>query len=177
MVASTPTSTSALQMQLMAELVAASATFQTLVDESSEALALNHVYYPIALDDGTQPIPRAIVTDAGESSIGFLGSGSTGRSGNFFVTFEMDIPVGDDDDNEKQQYIYFQNKLGAIKEEMMTKVVTRVDSPSGGTHLNVTSIEVDEGPFMEDTEEMDREPGDGPPQPRWWVVLICTWQG
>jgi len=171
------TSTYALHTDRLARLVAASTTFQTLVGAGSAALALPSVYYPSGEDDGTETLPRAIITQTSELSITALGIKNFSRAGQLNLTIELEVPASDDN-SEKEKYIYAMNRFGDIANDIATKA--RLDDPdnSGETFLNVISVTVEDGPYEEAREESEHESAAAAvPQPVWWIVFLVEWAG
>lgn len=160
----TPTSAFARPLYKMAQLLAASSTFQGIVGEANETDAMDHIYYPLAEDtldeDGllTSPRPRGIINPGPEYRFGAVATGRYRTYGNVFLNLEF-LPAVDADGNptqsRKDQMITFANNVGLILEEMgQLSGSARVDANS---YFTADDFRLIGGPAeckMEEEEEL-----------------------
>ncbi len=148
-------------MDRLARLVASSATFRTVVGAASEAAALSDsIHYPSASDEhatyddddnppgnAIHPWPRAIIEQGPKFSHAKVGTGLWSANGDFFLTFQFEIPTTDDA-NEQTQQTWFLNRAGTILAEMEANAAQGT-SVSGETHLDMIGYELQDGPDQE----------------------------
>ena len=146
-------------------------TFQAVVDASTAALARERIHFPAAEGEDDQPWPRAIISH----SIGF-GRRKTGLatwedSGSLKMSLEFIVP-GEYAENLEDAYSWYANQVGAILSEM--EALSGTGEPvSGQTHLNVTQLMLDDGPYLEPLAEISylSNPDEVRPYSPWWSVF------
>lgn len=141
----TPSGPFSVPMHALAELVAASATFQLMVAAANAAEALDHVHYPEA-DTRVDPEtgrpkherPYAIVSRGTQWGATKVAIETYQYAGDLQLTFERNVADGAEDGPDA--LLDFQNKIGAILNEMLAKAGWGA-SPSGTSYFNLTSSE------------------------------------
>ena len=149
-------------------LLAASATFQTLVGAADETAALNSIFCPEALDI---TYPRAIVHPNGNMRGRKVGTALWANEGDASVTIEAEVPASDAGDVQDEM-LWFSNRIGAMVSEMQT-LAGRGQSVAGESHLNVIRWSQQDIGRDEVTEVEHIDIGDR--KARWWTVLLAEW--
>lgn len=155
---------------LLREMVAACATFQAVVGAASATLAKERIYYPAAEGEDEHPWPRAVVSH----SLGF-GRTRTGLAtwetvGSLKLSLELIVP-SEEASTVQDSYNWFANKLGAIISEM--EALSGTGEPvAGQTHLNLSHVMLEEGPYIEPISEISHleTPEEMVPYVAWWAV-------
>jgi len=145
----------------LAELIAASAQFRTVVGAATPTLAMAKVFYPYADDtsddqeiyQGDLLRPRALI-EMREYKRNKLGTGYGGGMGALMFGFEFFPRIQGDDIEEdiRLRAAYFEEQIGTILDEMEAKVgadrlaAEKVLIDGDSTHLNVTSFQLIAGP-------------------------------
>ena len=139
------------QADLLAELVAASATWQTLTGTATVAAAKAFVKIAAAFDetqgsDTAQAIPRAIIADGGIISRKKVSIGQYEGSGGLFLSFEIGIPSASQTTLLTRR-TYFLDRISAIISEMEVISASRA-APSGysTSHIQIKEIHRVNGP-------------------------------
>lgn len=120
-------------LDALADLVAASATFQTWVGAANAAAAKPRVYRSARDGSGGSGYTRPFALAVLPAEFGVMLTHGSFASGAMDVLFEADIASGDLDSHEDAGY-EFANKIGAIIDEMMA-------ASYGGGYLFVRKIE------------------------------------
>ena len=148
----------------LAELVAASATFQTVTGTANPTAAMAFVHSPYADDHlvagvMVDPRPRCIINHQ-EYSRDKLGTAYGATSGTLQLVFEFD-PVEPIDPDPNVRLSYFEEQIGNILDEMETDAGKDRDADekvhliSDRTHLNATRFELVAGPMEAIQDEED----------------------
>lgn len=146
------TSIVAKPQQYLANLVAASATFRTVVGAANATEALKSIHWPEASDrlddDGRMehPRPRAIIQAGPDHALQRKGPGHWWDRGCLLLTFEFLIPPPQRT-NIKDALFWFENQYGAILDEMMDAVDLQ-----NGTYLHAHTFELESGPDYPDPD-------------------------
>ena len=119
---------------LAAELLAASATFQTLVGAANATAAMASIDYPYRdLEAGDYLIPGGYLFD-GESLDQFRDwNGKEGGQLGLVISAEKSVTHATDSRNDLKEW---RNTLGAILSEMLAK--SKTPAAGGGFHWNLT---------------------------------------
>lgn len=170
------------QADLLQELVAASATFQTLTGESTVAATKKHVALAEAEDEdpdeSTQPqrldYPRAIVSDGGIVEIESVSMSDSRGSGSLFLSFEFEIPIGSRSTMAIKR-AWFVTKVSAVIQEMWVVSKSRA-TPTGysTSHLQILRTTRVNGPgeIPQDAVEPNE---DGSPRFIWVMEFEVTY--
>lgn len=151
--------------------VAASATFRAVVGAADEAAARLRVHKFEAKDDGSQPMPRAVVGYADAQEADGEAVGVLIRSGPLYVAFEFPTPEAYLDDRS-DGCTDFTNKLGAILREMAEAAAA---DPS--SYLPVASFTLN-GPENEPPARNTGKVGGVESSPdHWWAEFVVNWWG
>jgi hypothetical protein len=157
------------QSDLLATLVASSTTFRTLVNESTVALAKNHIGIFEAEDETTATetaiaYPRAIIADGGIVERELVGTATRKGSGSLFLAFEFEAPS--DKTTVLLQRTWFVGQVSTIIREMEVVSDSRA-TPSGysTSHLLVRKIRRSAGPLI--VPQSDREQTTTALRPLW----------
>ena len=149
------------QADLLAELVAASSTFQTLTGTASVAAAKVFVKIAEAFDEtmGSDTVlayPRAIIADGGIVSRRKVDIGQMSGRGSLFLSFEIEIPTGNQTTILTQR-TYFLDRVSAIISEMEVVSMSRA-TPSGysTSHLQMQEINRVNGPGYVPIDEREQ---------------------
>ncbi len=152
----------------LCELIAASAQFRTVVGAATPTLAMAKIFYPYADDSETDEVqyqsgallPRALIqTNRYRSSK--QGTDYAGRSGLLLFSFEFFPKIVADDivDDIMERAAYFEEQIGTILDQMEDKAGKdrtadeKVIVDNNTTHLNLSSVELLDGPAEMFTEE------------------------
>jgi len=174
---------------LVAKMVAASSTFQSVVGAASETEAFNSIHYPyIDLDDQGEIVcplepPRAILSDElGEDEYLDGAIHTWSRRETFWLSFDFAIPKEYRiEGNVKNSWAWFRLKIQAIVKEMRLagKTASGV-TPTGGQPISYPALRAMrrvEGPYQLSTSErMTDHPDDGPP-PEVWHIAFAVERG
>ena len=140
------------QADLLATLIASTATFQSVTGMSTVATAKERIALPEALDDDTAeahavPYPRAIITDGSLIERRSAATGTWRGTGSLFLAFEFEAPP--DKRTELTQRAWFLNKVSTLLREAEVISDSRA-TPSGysSTHLVLRSYRRVAGPFV-----------------------------
>lgn len=159
----TPSAPISLNMAGLAALVAASATFRTVVGAASAAAALASIHYPELDLRGANPDTRpwALIRPGPDYYRGRMME----SRGSLLLSCEF--PVDSDyQASEADAFLEFTNNLGQIIEDMLTLANTS----AGSTHyLNVVSIEYDAPPGRCDKDDF-------PEVDFYGCRLLVTWE-
>lgn len=157
-----PTDMLSLPMQGLANLVADSTEFQTLVGAVDAAAALPFIHFPYGEDhdddgDGEidAPRPRSIINPGPGFKMMNKGAQSWNAVGNLYLCFEAlpDIVLHPKRDD---QLLAFTNVIGKIMFQMMINSARNL-AGNGGTHLNMSAFDLVDGPgecVIEDESEL-----------------------
>ena len=163
------------QADLLAVLVASSATFQAIVSAGTVAEARASVAIPVAFDEeqgDDQPLayPRAIITDGGVINRKAVGVGARSGTGSLFLAFEVTIPQ-ESQGTVYARRAYFMAKVSAIIQEMEAVSDSRA-TPSGYTtsHLQIKEINRVNGPGEIPIDEREQPADDENPLDPLWVI-------
>lgn len=164
----------------LAILVADCATFRTVVGAANRTEALAKIHIPLALDDGSHPMPRAIINpESGSLNRQKTGIGFFEINGRLPLSLEFEIPSSIltgvlEKDIERESEVWMANQCGLIMEEMGVLAGTGVGAP-GETHLNVIDFEDVDGPVAYAEEEI---PQDSPGQNlfQWLFTVMVQFQ-
>jgi hypothetical protein len=125
----------------LADLVAASTNFQALVGVTTTAAALKRVHYPVAEDlIDSHSVPRAVIDGTSENKRAKVGNKSWRVDGMTTLTFQALVPEHVSDCGFKEEFNWYNNKIGPIISDMETLAGTG-EPRTGETHLNVVEIE------------------------------------
>lgn len=172
----------------LGRLVAATAKFQELTGEENATDAFRHVHIfgvddEIAKDQGEQgivdgdkihTIPRAVVQFAPGHRKEIYGVATVRSSGTYMLTVELDIPDSVLVDVSAANRIateikYAGEALEDIHNQMMALGGVGESVP-GETHLNVTEMVVQDGPWLDSAVEREHvEAGEIP------NLYFCVW--
>lgn len=159
------------QPDLMRYLVAASATFQSLVGAADTAQALAYtVAHGVQLSDVAPP--RCIIERGEDFNRRQVGTGVWAMETMLVLSFELEIPLSAGAVNREDEHNWFMNQIGAIQSEMEANS-GQGEPVAGSTHLNVQEFSLMDGPdylTAEERETFDPD-ADAPPQPVWFIVL------
>lgn len=135
----------------LAHLVSASTTFQAEVRRATPTLALTHIHYPYGVDEEDPlggppeaPRPRAIITPGNRWESHRSSQWGFDEEGDLFLTFEF-LPKPSLRERSDQQ-MDFQNRVGAILNEMQEASGRDRPLPATETYLNVARIMLVDGP-------------------------------
>lgn len=167
------TSTLARPISGLADLVAASATFQTIVGAANAAVAAGSVYWPEASDvdssgDLTDARPRAVISPNEDFGVRRISVGQHREaSGSLLLTFEF-LPANAAA-TLQTNYETFTNNVGDIIDDMFD--LGNTDKPTGNTtYMNITDATIVVGPQWFFDSDYD-------PQDHFGVVLQMRWSG
>lgn len=154
-------------------IVAASTTFQTWTGSADATEALDRVHYPCAIDNGPDTYPRAIIADSeGSRRFRMIGLQCWIQEGSAYVTFEGLVPDTHSESMLDQAFSFW-NTFGGILDDIRGLSGLGISVP-GETHLNVHTITITDGPYLEPLEEMEHEAlTEG--TFRWWVTTSMEW--
>ena len=148
----------------LAELVAASTTFQTVTGAANPTAAMAHIHSPYADDHlvagvMADPRPRCIINHQ-EYSRDKLGTAYGATTGTLQLVFEFDPPAPIDPD-PNVRLSYFEEQIGDIMDEMEENAgkdrtaSEQVYLAAGRTHLNASKFELVAGPMEAIQDEED----------------------
>lgn len=166
--------------ELLANLVASSATFQSLTGTASEAAALAKVHFPFADDEATSgtehaPAPRAIIEPGDDYETNQVGIGDWAARGTLILSLELRLPTTESATtiytDAKNELLWFLNKVGAILAEMQANKYT-----NPATYLNAIGFRLLAGPTKDPSEFRGTNEGD-PGQRYYGVIYEVTWVG
>jgi len=151
-----------LPMQGLANLVADSTQFRSLVGAADQAAALKEIHFPYAEDhddddDGELDAgrPRAIINPGPGFKMTNKGAQSWNAIGNLYLCFEI-VPDTVLHPKRDDQLLAFTNIIGRIMFEMMLNSARNLLG-GGGTHLNMYEFDLVDGPgecVIEDESEL-----------------------
>lgn len=128
----------------LAQLIAASATFQAVVGAANATEALASVLILEATDlDDEHPRPRAIVKLGSDFSSRRIGMGTWFQGGTVDVCFEFNL--SDETATKAENLLAFADQIGAILDECSVLAGTG-DAGDGETYLNVVEWTAQNGP-------------------------------
>ncbi len=128
----------------LAQLIAASATFQAIVGAADAAAALAFVQILEATDkDDEHPRPRAIVKFGSDFASQKLGTATWNSGGTVEVCFEF-LPA-DAGETRAENLLAFANEVGLILSEC-SDLAGQGDAGDGETYLNVVEWTSQNGP-------------------------------
>lgn len=165
------------------EMIAASATFQTLVGVTGATSAdkinsaKRFVYEDGATDD--ESFPRAIIHHQSYESR-MVGTACRSRYGELYAAFEFVIPETEAELISTASQ-WFENTTGDICEELMNLAMTRtarISPNTTETYLDLRDCKMDQSSGQIPTEEIPPdESGSGRSQVVWGVSYLFRWQG
>ncbi len=163
-------STTDVQADLLAALIASTATFQSVTNTASMASARVRIAIGEATDeghddsDGQTPLdlPRAVVTRASERT-SVVGTATYAGSGELLVLFEFRAPGSKVTQNEQEAW--FTAATSDIVREAFTLSVSRA-SPTGysTSHLQIRSAEMSDVSYLR--PGLDQQPDENETRPR-----------
>lgn len=168
-----PTGPLGLPFPRLAELLAASATYQTAVGAANAAEALETIQYPyVDLENDGLALPSACITD--EDGNAQEMNRLTEQSGTLGIEFWFPLPVGLTD--KRDIVIDFRNTLGAILEEMLANA--KNPNGSGGFYFGMVSwSKHDRGtPRIVQPVELESDPGSATPEPFLYAAFLIEWR-
>lgn len=140
------------QADLLATLIASSATFRTLTATSTVAAAKDRIAIHEAEDEDSStekqmPYPRAVISDGGLIERENVGTGTWKGTGSLFLAFEFEAPPSKQ--SVKQQRAWFVGQVSSIMRESEVVSDSRA-TPSGytTTHLVVRRYRRTAGPLV-----------------------------
>lgn len=164
------------QADLLATLIASTATFQSVTGTSTVPAAKNKVGLHEALDedDETAPqilYPRAIIADGGIIERMRVGTGTWMGSGSMFLSFEFEAPT--DKTTTKAQRAWFLEKTSAIMREAEVIADSRA-TPTGYTtsHLHIRKYKRTAGPSYIQVSEREQPPDTDNPLRVLWAIEV-----
>lgn len=164
------------QFGSLANLVAASTTFRTVVGAANATAALTSIHYPQVDESATWP--RAVITTGENYTSRKAGVGSWRRSGGLVLTLEFEVPA--DQVGVKAELLWFVTRVDAIIAEMETLAGTGI--VGSASHLNAVEFAARVVAWPED-RAYTPPPDVGGIVPetstlsRWWSEWGVTWGG
>ena len=166
-------STTDVQADLLAALIASTATFQSVTGTASMAAARVRIAVGEATDDGHEDsdgqtpldLPRAVVTRSSKS-VSVVGTATFAGTGELLVLFEFRAPGSKATQNEQEAW--FTAATDDIVSEGMTLSVSRA-SPSGysTSHLQIRSSDLSDVSYLRPGLDQQPEENETRPRLRW----------
>lgn len=166
------------QLELLRLLLAASTTFQGLINAADADEAKKWIYLFGVEEDAETPWTRAIIAEQSDRSRKRVGTGLRAASGAIEWELNLEVPGDVQADTIGEELLWVENTLGAIVAEMEALAGTG-EPVAGHTHLDVEEMRVIDGPWKEppvENELPDLDDGERFAR-RWWVRLETEWKG